>query len=292
MVTLLGRGYIDILYCHKHDCLLTYDCSAERVFTIDDQLDDYTILKRFRGHEFVGRTMKFNNPNDQEHLFLNDGQEITVLTDFEHTGYYKSFNLKNITDYQIMDFTVFEDNNLLVLDERGKVTIYKVFYFDLWYEEVTHLQLGIDADEITTSIAICPRNQYIAVSISLKDGFHQNWLVVLHLDDSESEVRLVLEDIKENKTKEEDSIYFALSIPFYKDDFPVILGSEFGSENMLNAFYFNGKKIQEFKHPYWEFLSGHNYRFVKREEKLWIVDSNGIMKKIFLDKRGTNCKVI
>jgi hypothetical protein len=52
--------------------LLAYDSELERIFTINEELEDETILSNFGGHDYVGRTMKFNNV-DEEHLILNDG---------------------------------------------------------------------------------------------------------------------------------------------------------------------------------------------------------------------------
>ena len=56
-------------------------------------------------------------------------------------------------------------------------------------------------------------------------------------------------------------MFFALEIPYYKDDYPVIIGSEFEADNKLCSYVFDGMKLEQFKTPYNNFLTAKNYRF-------------------------------
>lgn len=170
---LLGRGYIDNLYVRKFKCLLAYDAEMRRIFTINEECEDFDILQKFSGHEYVGRTMKFNN-KEEEHLILNDGQSITVLTELERGGYFKKFVMEKITQNKIVDFRIFEDSKLVILDKKGRISIFELYYQDMRFEKLSHLQLGVDADEMTMSLAICPRDRYLAVSIMVEKTFQQN----------------------------------------------------------------------------------------------------------------------
>lgn len=272
--------------------MIVYDCDTQNLFTLNTQLDRKILLKGYRGHDYVGRTIKFNNIVDQEHLILNNGSEITILTDFEKSQFYKKFVLKGLNDSSIVDFRIFDDDILVVLEEEGRITIYRIYYFDGKYEELKHLQLGLDEGEMTTSLAICPKNKYAAVTISLEDGFVQNWLVVLKIEVEDNEWQLVLEDIKQGHSKSEDSLFFALEIPYYKNNMPVIVGCEFGAKNRLCSYSFDGKKIEEFKEPYEKFLGCRNYRFKSCEGAIWIVDGEGMIRMIQMDEKASGCNLI
>jgi len=139
--------------------------------------------------------MKFNN-EDEEHLILNDGYEITILTEIERGGYYKKFKMKKLTKYQIIDFRIYEDTKLIILDSKGRIVIYELFFFDLRYDEISHLQLGLDKNEMTTSLALCPRDKFMAVSINVEGTFKQNWLVLLQLEHNGDDTQMLLKDIK------------------------------------------------------------------------------------------------
>jgi len=39
-------------------------------------------------------------------------------------------------------------------------------------------------------------------------------------------------------------VFFALEIPYYKDDYPVIIGSEFGADNKLCSYIFDGVRLE------------------------------------------------
>jgi hypothetical protein len=139
--------------------------------------------------------MKFNN-EDEEHLILNDGYQITILTEVERGGFYKKFKMKKLTKDKIIDFRVYEDTKLIILDSKGRIVIYELYFFDLRFDELAHLQLGLDKNEMTTSLALCPRDKFMAVSINVEGSFKQNWLVLLELENEDSDTRIVLKDIK------------------------------------------------------------------------------------------------
>lgn len=235
--------------------------------------------------------MKFNN-EDEEHLILNDGYQITVLTEVERAGFYKKFKMKKLTKNQIIDFKVYEDTKLIILDKMGRIVIYEMYFFDLRYDELAHLQLGLDNMEMTTSLALCPRDRFMAVSINVEGTFQQNWLVLLELETVDSSTSIILKDIKQSHTQSEDSVFFALEIPYYKDDHPVIIGSEFGAENKLCSYIFDGVRIEQFKAPYEGFLSAKNYRFSVYDGMIWIADSKGSIKRIKLIDEKEDCNLI
>ena len=235
--------------------------------------------------------MKFNN-DDEEHLILNDGYEITILTEIERAGFYKKFKMKKLTKNRIIDFRVYEDTKLIILDNMGRIVIYEMYFFDLRYDEIAHLQLGLDTNEMTTSLALCPRDKFMAVSINVEGTFQQNWLVLLELVGSEDDTSIVLKDIKQSHTTQEDSVFFALEIPYYKDDYPVIIGSEFEAENKLCSYIYDGVKLEQFKSPYEGFLSAKNYRFSIYQGMIWIADSKGTIKRIKLVDEKEDCNLI
>lgn len=235
--------------------------------------------------------MKFNN-DDEEHLILNDGYQMTVLTELEKGGFYKKIKMKKLTKNQIIDFRIYEDTKLIILDNKGRIVIYELFFFDLRYDELAHLQLGLDTNEMTTSLALCPRDKYMAVSINVEGTFQQNWLVLLELESSDQDTKIVLKDIKQSHTQNKDSVFFALEIPYYKDDYPVIIGSEFEAENQLCSYIFDGARLEQFKAPYKGFLSAKNYRFSISEGMIWIADSKGTIKRIRLIDEKEDCNLI
>ena len=122
----------------KFKCLLAYDAELKRIFTINEECEDFTILSKFSGHEYVGRTMKFSN-KEEETLILNDGSAITVLTELERGGFYKKFCMEKLTQGKIVDFRIYEDSKLIILDKAGRISIFELFYFDLRYEKLASL---------------------------------------------------------------------------------------------------------------------------------------------------------
>ena len=200
--------------------------------------------------------------------------------------------MKNLTKSKIIDFRVYEDTKLIVLDQKGRIVIYEMYFFDLRYDELAHLQLGLDKDEMTTSLALCPRDRFLAVSINVEKTFQQNWLVLLELETNDSDTRIIMKDIKQSHTLEKDSVFFALEIPYYKDDHPVIIGSEFEAENKLCSYIFDGVRLEQFKSPYDQFLTSKNYRFSVYQGMIWIADSKGTIKRIRLIDEKEECNLI
>jgi hypothetical protein len=79
--------------------------------------------------------------------------------------------MKKLTDNQIIDFRIYEDTKLIILDNKGRIVIYELYFFDLRFDELAHLQLGLDTNEMTTSLALCPRDKFMAVSINVEGSF-------------------------------------------------------------------------------------------------------------------------
>ena len=270
--------------------MLAYDAELKRIFTINEECEDFTILSKFSGHEYVGRTMKFSN-KEEENLILNDGSAITVLTELERGGFYKKFCMEKLTQGKIVDFRIYEDSKLIILDKLGRISIFELFFFDLRFEKLAHLQLGLDTDEMTMSLALCPRDRYLAVSIIVEQTFQQNWIVVLEIEQHD-DTRIILKDIKQSHTTKSDSVFYALEIPYYLDEHPVILGCEFEAENKLCSYVFDGVRIEPYKHPYAQFLASKNYRFSMHNGMIWIADSKGTIKRISLLDEKEDCSLI
>lgn len=149
-------------------------------------------------------------------------------------------------------------------------------------------RLSIDRKERLTamnierfvSIAVCPRNIYVAVSSCYGENDSMRrlfWLRINHRMEIEEKVKTLLTSHHPYQSALRAMVFYG-----YVSEFPVLYAIEGVGESSLWSFYYDGSQIQYFKEKRRDYMMDEVHKMIKLGDSIYSLDFKGNFLKYSL----------
>lgn len=237
---------------------------------------------------YDGCTCKqISKTDDEKTLILNKNDKTLVLFyDFNGQGldFDRPIKVEGLMGNEIRTAKAVDSEHVVAISDDGFMSIYKIMPEEGLTKPVKFATLPLLKDEEVSSLAVSGMKDYIVVATSL--DVKAKRVFIFELEDDLTPVysaELNLEDY--DFAQQPLSFLQDLSMEYYIQGFPVILGFQFDADNLILPLVFDSEKKK------FMFLSPpkvyHSNRFCKavyrkKDCSLWSVDKTGTIKRLAL----------
>lgn len=235
---------------------------------------------------YDGCTCKqLSKTDDEKTLILNrNDRTLTIFYDFNNQGldFNKPIKVEGMMGNEIRTAKAVDNNHIVAISDDGFMSIYKIMPEEGLTKPVKFATLPLSKDEEVSSLAVSGMKDYIVVASSLDVKAQRIFIFELQEDLTPIYSSEICFD-QYNFSKQPLSFLQDLSVEYYIDGNPIILGFQFDADNLIIPLVYN-KNEKKFL-----FLAPpkiyHSNRFCKavyrkKDCSLWSVDKTGTVKRL------------
>lgn len=237
---------------------------------------------------YDGCTCKqLSKTEDEKTLILNENDKtLTLFYDFNNQGldFEKPIKVEGLMGNEIRTAAAVDNQNIVVISDDGFMSIYKIMPEERLTKPVKFATLPLMKDEEVSSLTVSGMKDFIVIATSLDVRAQRIFIFEIEQDLTpiySSEINLD----QYTFSREPLSFLQDLSVEYYIDGSPIILGFQFDADNLIVPLIYD-KEQKKFL-----FLSPpkvyHSNRFCKavyrkKDCSLWSVDKTGTIKRLAL----------
>lgn len=291
------------------------DENRRELLLIDTEGKVKVIKKEFYGSNWFGRSIRIDESG--EFLFINEDDKVIRLIKGIGTTESQERLCDKVPGEYIKDFGPLRNNRLAILTDNGFLSIFKYDFESKEEKNIFELksvyQIVLDkTDEISNTLAICPKSTYICVSSRRITNFNQRNLFLFKIvKNSElwtnppKKDQITAEEASQINNGGEMiqmlhrlnfdhydffSSFHSICFAFNLEEKPILFGLQYSGNRELYSFSMDDKEtLVEFMPKVEEYSDSENVRLSKRDNQLYSISRKGQIQILTWQKKVGKC---
>lgn len=254
------------------------------------EIDPYNKIFKavFTATLYDGCTCKqLSKSDDEKTLILNKNDKSLVLFyDFNNQGFdfSRPIKVEGMMGNEIRTAKAVDNNHIVTISDDGFMSIYRIMPEEGISKPVKFATLPLAKDEEVSSLAVSGMKDCIVIATSLDVKAYR--IFIFDLEEDLTPIYSSEICFDEYKFAQQPLSFLQdLSVEYYIDGFPIILGFQFDADNLIVPLVFDKteKKFLFLAPP----KNYHTDRFCKavyrkKDCSLWSIDKTGTVKRLSL----------